>query len=625
MGLHDRDFIRLSEGEGEVSQELSHLRTFSGPPKEFWPAYVQGLARISSSTKVVILVKDAKNEGKWKKIGDWSANVGPSKTLVDFTKQLEDLAEHSLETGEFIATVDETSERSNVPYLLSIRLQLLQTEDVCVAAFLLTDTAEEPARETLLRVKLTSDIPRSYQNFQSSVQARTDVQKFATALDLMVEVNSEKRFLAAALALCNGIASRYQCDRVSLGWFERGYARLQAISRTEKFDRQMAAAKALETAMDETLDQDEEIIWPPPENTSLVTRDHERFVHDQRCGHLCSIPLRIDNEAVAVITCEREATPFTQLEVDQFRLCADQATPRLGDLKRHDRWFGARWSAALKEKCGKLVGPEHTWAKVIAVLITVILAILIFFKVPYRVEGNFLLRSDEVSYLTAPFKGFIHEVHVRPGDEVKAGQSLVTLDTSELELQQGSALADLTRYNREADKSRAARELAEMRIAQSQADQSKARLDLVRYRLEQSKIKAPFNGIVVEGDLRERISAPVEQGDALFKVARTDNLYVEAEISERDAHEILGRTDGEIAFVSQPKLKFPVKILTIEPAAFPKKEGNVFLVRCELVGGAEKWWRPGMSGLCKLTVDKRTLLWIFTHRTVDFVRLKLWW
>jgi len=51
----------------------------------------------------------------------------------------------------------------------------------------------------------------------------------------------------------------------------------------------------------------------------------------------------------------------------------------------------------------------------------------------------------------------------------------------------------------------------------------------------------------------------------------------------------------------------------------------VFLVRCEFQKGVEKWWRPGMSGLCKLNVGRRTLWWILTHRTVDFLRMKLWW
>ena len=131
--------------------------------------------------------------------------------------------------------------------------------------------------------------------------------------------------------------------------------------------------------------------------------------------------------------------------------------------------------------------------------------------------------------------------------------------------------------------------------------------------------------VVMEGDLRDRLNAPVKQGDALFKVARLQTLYVEAEIDERDVHEVLGRTNGEIAFVSQPKLTYPVQITRIEPAAMPKKDGNFFRIRCTFRGDAQPWWRPGMSGVCKLSVEKRSLYWIISHRTVDFLRLKLWW
>src|SRR2546422_3239998 len=44
----------------------------------------------------------------------------------------------------------------------------------------------------------------------------------------------------------------------------------------------------------------------------------------------------------SVITCERQDTSFTAAEVEQLRLCSDQATRRLADLHRQDRWFGAR-------------------------------------------------------------------------------------------------------------------------------------------------------------------------------------------------------------------------------------------------------------------------------------------
>ena len=49
-------------------------------------------------------------------------------------------------------------------------------------------------------------------------------------------------------------------------------------------------------------------------------------------------------------------------------------------------------------------------------------------------------------------------------------------------------------------------------------------------------------------------------------------LYAEAEVPERDVKEILQSTKGEIAFVTQPKLKYPVSIQTIEPAAVTKKD-----------------------------------------------------
>ena len=235
------------------------------------------------------------------------------------------------------------------------------------------------------------------------------------------------------------------------------------------------------------------------------------------------------------------------------------------------------------------------------------------------------MKSDDASYRTAPFDSYIERVLVRPGDVVKSNAPLLQLATRELQLEESAAAADVVRYQREAEKARANNNLAEMRVGLSLAEQGKARLELVRYRLAESSIKAPFDGVVVEGDLRERLSAPVKQGDALMRIARLDRLYVEAEVPERDIHEILGKQRGEIAFVSQPRLKFPVRIVKIEPAAFPKSEGNVFLVRCEFEQGIETWWRPGMSGLCKLSVESRTLWWILTHRTVDFLRLKLWW
>jgi multidrug resistance efflux pump len=604
-------------------KELSELRQFRGMPRDFWTHYQTYLAELTGAHRVVLLLQDKSQPPKWRKLGEWSSNTGASRYVVPFATQLENYADRTLLTGEFVTTIERTGAKN--PIVLGVRLKMQNPDDVCIALVLLIDADDVAGREALIRMQLAADVPRAYQTANAAQNAKADVEKFASALDLMVAVNAETRFMAAAMAFCNGLSSRFNCDRVSLGWLKGGYIKLQAISRTEKFDRQMQAAQELEKAMEEAVDQDDEVVWPPAEGSTVIARDHEAFSREQKVDHLCSLPLRADDKVVAAITCERRSAAFTPIELQQLRLCCDQAARRLADLQKHDRWFGARAATATREKLAKVLGPERTWAKVIALIIVAALAVLFFVPVTYRVEGNFIVRSDDVTYLTAPFDGYINEVFGRAGDVVEKGSKLVALDTSELLLEESSALADMNRYQREAEKARAAGALADMRIAQALADQAKARLDIVRYRVSRASITVPFEGVIVEGELRDRLKAPVKQGDALFKVAKLQTLYVEAEVDERDVHEIIGRKAGEIAFVSQPKLKYPIEITRVEPAAAPKKDGNFFKVRCTFAGKPEIWWRPGMSGVCKLSVEKRSIFWVITHRTVDFLRIKLWW
>jgi multidrug resistance efflux pump len=609
----------LNDGFARTLEELAELRHFSGEPRQFWPDFLSAAARLVSADIAALLMGQPGQTPRWTKLGEWTSSPGPSARRTEFTLRLEAVAGRCLEAN----FVEQTDAR-NGSFTLAVRLKLGRPEDELVLAAQLHDFTREAAREALVRLKLAADIPAAYQQNLAARQARSDVEKFAAVLDLNVPVNQATRFLSAALAFCNGIATRFHCERASLGWLEGGYIRLRAMSRTEQFDRQMTAAQLLETAMEECVDQDEEILCPSPEVAGAVARDHEAFAREQKAGHLCSVPLRLDGSVVAVLICERQTPAFTTVEVQQLRLGCDSVVRRLSELRRYDRWFGARWLARMRERCAQWLGPEHTWSKASGLLVCLVLAALFLVRVTYRVEGNFILRSDEAAYLTAPFNGYIEEVWVRPGGPVTNGEPLLGLNRGELLLDQASALADLARYQRQSEKDRAANNIAAMRIDDAQAGQAQAQLDLVRYRLTHAVVRAGFNGVVVQGDLRERVGSPVKQGDVLFKVARINTLYAEADIRESDVQEILGKSQGEIAFVSQPKLKYPVSIQIIEPAAVTKKDGNVFLVRLQPVNGAAPWWRPGMTGLCKLSTEKRTLFWILTHRTADLLRMKLW-
>jgi len=90
----------------------------------------------------------------------------------------------------------------------------LEEEGRTTAAVLLLDGPSVPRiEEAMTRLKLVANAPTVYQLRRLVQQAKLDVVQFAEALDLMVLLNGEKKFMAAAMMFCNELASRYRCER----------------------------------------------------------------------------------------------------------------------------------------------------------------------------------------------------------------------------------------------------------------------------------------------------------------------------------------------------------------------------------------------------------------------------
>jgi multidrug resistance efflux pump len=210
------------------------------------------------------------------------------------------------------------------------------------------------------------------------------------------------------------------------------------------------------------------------------------------------------------------------------------------------------------------------------------------------------------------------------GDVVKKDQVLVTLDRRELLLEEANDLAGRDKNAREARAYEVQGKLAEALMAKSAQHQDEAKLAIVRHRLAMTEIRAPFDGVVVEGDLRERLSSPVQVGERLLKTVQLRDLLGQLQIDERDIGYLSQGLAGELAFASRPADRFKVKIERFEPVAEVRQEGNIFVLRVQVLGEPQDWWRPGMSGVCKLNAGKCSLLWVLTHRTVEAIRMWIW-
>ncbi len=594
---------------------LRELRAEGVGAPGLWPRFLEAGIRLSNASDgVVFCRREAELEPvAWMPNGAGTAAPTPLEAFREFAL----LAERN---GSAAGEGSDSERRAFV----ATRIEA--PEGRALAVIRLAEGSSDAARTTALaRLELAAAAAAASQLGDALTAAKRETQTFASILDLAILLDETERFTSAAMLLCNQLAARHGAERVSLGWLRGRYIHLEAISHSDRFEQKSEAATALAAAMEEALDADDEIVFPGEPGTKVPPRFHAEFAAAHGVAHLVSVPLRVASEPQAVITLERATRGFDPAELRSLRLVADHAARRLQHLREHDRWAGARFAAWARARAAGLIGTEHTGAKLIAFAITVLLAVLIFGTKTYRVEAPFTLQSDTVAFLPAPFDGYIEQVHFRIGDHAATGQPLVELTTRELALEEAAALAEQNSFLAEAQKAQSSDSIAEMQIAQAKAEQAHSRLELTRYRLSQAKITAPFDGVVVEGDLRERIGAPVKQGETLLKLGLLTDLFAEAEVNERSIHELSDGASGELAFASRPELRFPVRIQRIEPTATATEKGNNFIVRCQFPGTPETWWRPGMTGLCKLDAGRRSLLWIFTHRTVEFLRLHFWW
>lgn len=605
--------------DAKALEALQALRGFEGPEHAFWLSFAEQSTRwLSADWGVLVRRRDE----TWQAFCFWPVGGRPRHGVFD-PGQLSDLAETTRKTPLAYLLLQSRTDRNAAVKVLGTRLETEGSDEPVMALFGRSAWQEEDRAQDLLKREIVVGVHAAFFSARTLRQTREELDRVSEPLDLMLCLNDHRHYLGAAMAFCNELSSRHGCSRVSLGWERGGYVRIQAVSHMERFDRKMDAVQALEAAMEECLDQDEEIVLPPLED-GAVTRAHVQFADRYGQPSMLSLPLRLEQKGVGVLTCEREA-PFEGSDIRALRIACDQATRRLDDLKRSDRWFGARLADAARGWIGGLVGFEHTWAKVAGVLASLVLAVLLFGSMTYRVEAPFILRTEDLAFLSAPFDGYIEKVNHKAGDVVEKDRRLLALDTRELRLQESRAVADLQRYFREEEKARAENALADMRVAAALKRQAETRLEIIRNHLEHAEIRAPFSGVVVEGDLEKLLGAPVRKGDVLLKVARLKNLYVEMKVSERDIQEIREEQSGVIAFISRPGSKYDVTVQRIEPMAVTEEKGNVFRIRGRLEERGEDWWRPGMSGLAKIHAGERKIWWVLLHRTLDVIRLAFWW
>lgn len=599
--------------KGSITSLLNIVQ-HSSDTKGFWAAFIRQFASLCQANQAMLI---ALKEGQWTALHRW---VKPEVTW-SINQAIIDLAENAAKNGVAQGKVRYGGNIEGL--LLAVKIDVGPQEQSPILLFGFGKRKTVTIEESI--VWFAAGLPAMYQVARQYGRAKSDVVFFADILQLTGTLSEDKKFQLAVLRLCNEAAALFRCDQVSLGWIKsKRSLTVRAISNLESFEARANAVWELEAAMEESMEQEAEIIWPTNEEGEGIFRAHQAYAGLRRVGNLLTMPIRDGEKIVGALTCEREEGGFDENEIWRLRLLLEQSVRWLALLEQKDVWFGAKILRGFSKARAKIFKIEHTAAKLASVGALALVALLAFGTWDYRVEGTFLIKAKNIIYVSAPIDGFIAETPVRLGDLVSKEDVLAQLDTRSLLLDQSQALAKVSRYHREIEKARAVNSLGDMRIAMALKEELLAKVEQLKHQLANSKILAPFDGVVVEGDLTSRLGAPVRRGEMLMKVASLDEMWVEIRIDERNVHEIDEDLKGQISFVGRPGATFNITVEKLIPQARVVGGKNVFILMAKVDGAGQDWWRPGMSGVAKLDIGTRALWWVLSHKTIDYLRLYFW-
>lgn len=450
-------------------------------------------------------------------------------------------------------------------------------------------------------------------------------ERIQAALDLVATALGHERFYGSAMAFATALATTLQCERASLGFIRNGRARVFAMSHSAEFKQETNLIRSISEAMDEAVDQRETIVYPNGSVGSVaVSRAHAELARQHGAGALCSIPLEAFGKPIGALLLERPADrPFDKKAIELCQSVAALAGPILEAQRREDRWLIAKAADSIKSYLASLFGPRHVGMKLATAAVAGLLLFALLAKGDYRVSAKTVVEPIVQRTAAAPFNGYIREAPARAGDLVQAGQVLCTLDDRELRLERLKSTSKLEEYKKEYHKAMAEREAAKVEILTAQMHQAQAEIALIDDQLAHTKLLAPFDGIVVTGDLSQQLGAPVEKGKVLFEIAPLDRYRLVIEVDERDIADVMVGQRGSLMLSAFPSEIIDVTTEKITPVSTAKEGRNFFRVEARFDQPHNRL-RPGMEGAGKIEIDRRPLVWIWTHQIVDWIRLAVW-
>jgi len=474
--------------------------------------------------------------------------------------------------------------------------------------------------------RLNAAIPALGQLFQAELVPKKPSPELEMVTGLLATVLTHKRFKASVMALATELSGLLACDRVSIGLRQVQRTRVVGISHSAEIKPRQKLISAFITVMDEAIDQAVSIQLPQDlSQAPCITLAHQEFAAQLSMASICTVPLFFAGESVGALLLERPVDrPFNRQTVELCEHIASFIAPVLQMKYKLDQPWPKRFLVSSMRFKLSLMSSKEVTPKIILVVLVIGLTIALLPIASFKISAPAQLEGVVQRMVTAPNDGYIKKIHARPGDTVVKDQVLIELEDRDLRLQQRELQGELAQFESAYGAALASRDRIRLAVAAAEIEKTTAQLALVDQKLARIQLKAPFDGVVILGDLSQTLGAPVKRGDKLMTLAPAGKYRVVFDVDERDIGYLEAGQPGYLALSSNPSKHHRVHIQRIMPMATVKDGRNTFVAEAKIVDSQSAQLRPGLRGVVKVVVDQRSPMWIALHRSWDWVRFKLW-
>ena len=461
--------------------------------------------------------------------------------------------------------------------------------------------------------------------------ANASRDRLGTVLEITALALRHGKFQQALFEVANELRQRFKGSRVAIGLVENATVKVAALSEAATFEKNASIVKAYTSAMEEAYDEGKPICVstvsravagsvadaaPHPQHTALLACSGDTDV--------VSFPLFQGARCLGVLVLEKSGeSGFDAADMAWLDAFGSLLTPIIEQRKAAERSALGRVVSEGRSVLEKLFGPRHLVWKAAASLTVLVLAVLLLVHIDYRVSAKTVIEGEIQRVVAAPFEGFIGASFVRAGDTVKQGQALAQLDDRDLKIEQVRWASERDQNDNKLREAMATHDMTAMQVIGAQLRQSEAQLALVTEKIERAHLIAPYDGVVVSGDLSQQIGSPVESGKKLFEVAPLQSYRVILQVDEREIRHVKEGQAGQMVITGIAGDPMPLRVVKVTPVATAQDGKNFFRVEASL-GDAASRLRPGMEGVGKIEVGSQQLWWILTHSFTDWLILSVW-